>query len=102
MTLIIRKRLLQLGVCLLFVTLFSSRAYATKPPITAVAFAPDGTTVVAVSQSGLHVFDWPTLDLQRTIKTSSPNLHCLSFSPNGKYLAVGGGTPSENGVVEIF
>ena len=90
------------GAFLLIVTLFSNQAYAIEPPITAVAFAPDGTVVVAVSQSGIQVFGWPTLDRQRTIKTSSLNLHCVSFSPSGKHLAVGGGAPSEEGVVEVF
>ena len=76
-------------------------ASSTEPPITAVAFA-NGKSVVAVSQSGLHVFSWPELKRQRTIETSAPNLHCVAFSPNGKYLAVGGGYPSEKGIVEVF
>lgn len=75
---------------------------ATEPPMTAVAIAPDGTSVVAVNQSGLHLFDWPSLDRRQTIKTSASNLHCVAFSPSGKQLAVGGGFPSEDGIVEVF
>jgi WD40 repeat protein len=81
---------------------FSSAVSATEPPITAIAFAPDGESVVTVSQSGLQVLSWPKLDRQRTIKTSASNLHCVAFSPNGKHLAVGGGNPSEDGIAEVF
>lgn len=75
---------------------------AEEPPITAVAFTPDGDSVVALSQSGIHVYDWPKLTKSRTFEASMPNLHALAFSPDGKRLAVGGGYPAEEGVVEIF
>jgi WD40 repeat protein len=75
---------------------------ATEPPVTAVAFAPDGKSVVAASQVGLQVFRWPELRRERTIKASASNLHCLAFSPDGKRLAVGGGYPSEEGIVEVY
>lgn len=91
------RYLLLIAIC--FATVDAS---ATEPPITAVGFAPGAESVVAVSQSGLHVFSWPDLKRQRTIKTSAPNLHCLAFSPQRKHLAVGGGDPSEQGIVEIF
>jgi WD40 repeat protein len=75
---------------------------AKEPPITALAFTPDAKQVIAVSQSGIHVYTWPELDHQRTIRASTSNLHCLAFSPNKKHLAIGGGAPSEDGVVEVF
>ena len=90
------------GVCLILWAFLANVASATEPPMTDVAFAPDGKTLVAVSQSGLHVFGWPKLDRQRTIKVSASNLHCVAFSPSGKHLAVGGGNPSEDGSVEVF
>lgn len=87
---------------LAFVLLLLQTACATEPPITAVAFAPDGKSVATVSQIGLQVFSWPNLRHQQTIEVSSANLHCVAFSPTGNRLAVGGGNPSEEGVVEIF
>lgn len=75
---------------------------AAEPPITALAFAPDGESVAACSQAGLHVYRWPSLELIRTSKANAANLHCLQFSPNGKQLAVGGGDPAEIGTVELF
>ena len=84
------------------VLITSLSVVANEPPITALAFTPEAKQVVAVSQSGIHVYSWPELDHKRAIRTSALNLHCLAFSPNEKYLAVGGGAPSEDGVVEVF
>ena len=81
------------------VSLFAS---AAEPPITAIAFAPSGESVAAISQSGLHEFSWPELKLTRTIEISLPNLHAVAFSPDGKQIAVGGGYPSEGGTVAVL
>ncbi len=72
------------------------------PPITSLAFSLDGKSVVACSQAGLHVYDWPALNLQKMIKVQAHNIHDLSFSPSGDRLAVGGGNPATEGIVEIF
>ena len=72
------------------------------PPITSLAFSPDGKSVVACSQAGLHVYDFPTLNLQRMIKAEARNIHDLAFSPDGDQLAVGGGNPAIKGIIEIF
>lgn len=72
------------------------------PPITSLAFSPDGKSVVACSQAGLHVYDFPTLSLQQTIEVSAHNIHDLAFSPDGDQLAVGGGNPATAGIIEIF
>jgi WD40 repeat protein len=77
-------------------------AIASEPPITALAFTPDGDSVIAASQAGLVVYSWPDLTRQRTINCSTSNLHCLAFFPAAALLAVGGGNPSEDGSVELF
>ena len=82
--------------------LTSSVTFASEAPITALAFTPQAKHVIAVNQSGIHLYAWPELDHRRTIQASTPNLHSVAFSPSGQYLAVGGGAPSENGVVEVF
>ena len=77
-------------------------SWGQSPPITDLAFSPEGTSIVACSQDGLQVFSWPALEKQRSITVSFRNLHCLAFSNDGQRLALGGGNPSENGGVEIF
>ena len=78
------------------------RAQSQMPPITDIVFDPGGASIIACSQDGLRVYSWPDLKLVRTVDVSFANLHCLKFSPDGKRLAVGGGYPSEEGIVEIF
>ena len=72
------------------------------PPITSLAFSHDGQFVVAGSQAGLHVYDSQTLKLQKTIDVTARNIHDLAFSPSGDQLAVGGGNPATEGIIEIF
>ncbi len=91
-----------LSSVLLILCALTAIANASGPPVLALVFTPDGDSVVAASQSGVHVFSWPDLIRQRTIKASALNLHCLVFSPDGKKLAVGGGYPSESGILEVF
>ena len=72
------------------------------PPITALAFTPDGKSVVAASQRGLQVLAWPGLTAAKTIEIQTPNLHDLTFSRSGDRIAIGGGDPSETGLVEVL
>lgn len=77
-------------------------AHATEPPVLDLAFTGDGKTIVAVSQAGVQIYNWPELSLQRTLKSSNTNLHCVEFSPDGTHLAIGGGAPADRGSVEVF
>ncbi len=74
---------------------------APAPPVTALAVAPDGKSVVVASQAGIEVRSYPALEPIRTLPTELPNVHDLAFSPDGKTLAVAGGTPGKRGVVEF-
>jgi len=82
--------------------LLVSQSRAADPPITSVAFAPDGKSAIACSQVGVQQYSWPALKRTRTIRAAAVNLHDVAFSPSGDRLAVAGGTPSEDGSVEIF
>ncbi|MGB7343261.1 MAG: hypothetical protein WBD20_03555 [Pirellulaceae bacterium] len=73
-----------------------------EPPITSLAFSPDGQTLLATSQAGVQLRDWPSLKLRQTISCSSPNLNDIAFSPDGSSFAVGGGSPAVDGIVEVF
>src|SRR5687768_16685770 len=73
-----------------------------QPPVIAVAFTPDGSHVIAASQSGVQVLSWPNLTPQRQLKTQLEQVHDVSFSPDGESLALAGGSPGENGAVELW
>ena len=36
------------------------------------------------------------------IEVEARNIHALAFSPDGDQLAVGGGNPATEGIIEIF
>ncbi|RKU31541.1 hypothetical protein C6497_01720 [Candidatus Poribacteria bacterium] len=80
----------------------SSHQPTVMPPITSLAFTNDGKHLVAGSQVGLQIYEWHTLSLEKTISVTPRNIHDLAFSPDNKWLAVGGGNPSAEGIIEIL
>ncbi|MCZ6795015.1 MAG: WD40 repeat domain-containing protein [Planctomycetota bacterium] len=75
---------------------------ATAPPVTALAFSPDGREVLVGSQRGIEVRSWPGLEPRRRLETELRHVHDLRFSPDGERVAAGGGKPAEEGAVEVF
>jgi len=90
------------SLCVLCCLGVSTSAHAAKPPVTAVAFTPDGKAVVVGSQAGIAVRSWPGLKPVRVLKTELQNVHDLAFSPDGKWLLAAGGEPGETGAVEVY
>jgi WD40 repeat protein len=76
--------------------------HGAAPPLTALAFTPDGKAVVVGSQAGLEVRTWPELKPSRTLATELAHVHDLAFAPDGKTLAAAGGTPAYRGTVELY
>ncbi|MEO1971588.1 MAG: WD40 repeat domain-containing protein, partial [Pirellulaceae bacterium] len=75
---------------------------AVEPSVTAVAFTPDGESVVVGSQAGLTVLSWPELKPKKKIDSQIVNIHELAFSPNGNALAVAGGERTAEGLVGVI
>ena len=72
------------------------------PPIVALAITPDGSEVVTASQEGVQVHSLPELAVKRSLATKLVQVNDVAFSPDGKLLAVAGGSPAERGGVEIW
>ena len=68
-------------------------------PVTALAFAPDGKSVLAATPHEVVEFSWPELKQRRKIAADLSHTHDLSFAPDGKTLAIAGGKPGESGRV---
>jgi WD40 repeat protein len=81
--------------------LVAPAAFAAEPPITALAFTPDGKAILVGSQAGVQVRDWPDLKPLRSLATELASVHDFAFSPDGKMLAIAGGSPAEKGTVEL-
>jgi WD40 repeat protein len=77
-------------------------ALAADPPVTALAFTPDGKSVLVGSQAGVQVRSWPELKPLRSLPTELSHVHDLAFSPDGRMLALAGGSPAENGTIELL
>ncbi|MCS6776501.1 MAG: hypothetical protein RMJ43_05675 [Chloroherpetonaceae bacterium] len=76
----------------------------------ALAFSPDGGTVVAGTlrpsnlsgaQAGLLVLD-PRAESSRTVATFRGDVNAVAFSPDGRYLAVGFMEPLGEGQVQLW
>ncbi len=82
--------------------LSTTDAHSVEPPITGIAFTRSGSEAVACSQLGLTVVSWPNLTVRHTVETSVTNPHSLMFSPSFGKLAVAGGRPSQQGMIQVF
>jgi WD40 repeat protein len=78
-------------------------------PVRALAYTPDGRIISSAEQNGAVVWRTvPSWHLARTIGTGdekSPLVNrvlALDFSPDGQWLATGGGVPSRSGEVKIW
>jgi WD40 repeat protein len=90
------------ALCILHFAFCIDRANAAAPnvaPVTALAATPDGAAYLSASQRGvvLHPAGWRVF-----LPTKLEHVHALAFSPDGKTLAVAGGSPAEKGVVELW
>jgi len=77
-------------------------AGAAEPPIVAVAFAPDGKSIVIGSQRGIERRSWPDLRELDGFPCEMPHVHDLAYSPQGDVLAIVGGSPAESGAIQFL
>ncbi len=78
------------------------RKVSPAPPVTALAFAPDGRRLIAGSQAGIDARSWPGLEPARRLETDLAHVHDLEFSPDGRRLAAAGGEPAATGAIEVW
>ena len=85
----------------IFVIGLTSTSLSQTYPVTAIALTPNGQ-LVSGSDQGLRVHDTATLKPLREIETEIEKIYSIKSSPDGKRVAITGGTPAELGMVEIL
>jgi len=76
-------------------------AYKFPNVVNALAFTPDGKSLVVGGHHELLVWDYNTGKLERRILTRAERTYALAYLPDGK-LAVAGGRPGQEGDVRIY
>jgi WD40 repeat protein len=71
-------------------------------PVTALAFSPDGASLVAAAGDKVLLRSPDTGDALDSIPCAGMRVATLAFSPDGTLLAVGGGTPGEKGEIRLL
>ncbi|MFY7953327.1 MAG: WD40 repeat domain-containing protein, partial [Armatimonadaceae bacterium] len=72
------------------------------PPATALAYSPDGKSLLIGTFRRVLIHDTETGKRSGTLDNFPGNVHALAFSPDGKKLAVGSGKPTESGTVSVL
>lgn len=96
------NRLFNRTLVTLCVAALAAGAKAASPPITALAFSPDGALLLTSGYEKVVVRSVKGRSALADLKCHLPRVSALSFSPRGRLLAVAGGTPGEIGQVEFF
>ncbi len=98
-----RNLLIGLATAPIGTSLISANAFADSlaPPITSLAYSPDGKRIVGGSQAGIMIRDSETGEVVESVDVEMDNVHDVAFSPDGKTLIVAGGNPGESGAVEL-
>ena len=76
-------------------------AYPFPAVVNALAFTPDGKSLVAGGHHELTVWDASTGKLTKRIRTRAERAYALTFLPDGT-LAVAGGRPGQEGDVRLY
>jgi len=77
-------------------------AYALPPVITAVEFAPDGALLAVSGYHEVLLYKPDGSGLLARLIGLSERVQSLAFSPDGKSLAVAGGSPGRFGEIQVW
>ncbi len=81
---------------------FVSALCIAAPPITSLAFSPDGKTALAASEGQIATYAWPSLERLGSSKVKFDKVTDLRFSAAGERLLTIGGAPGEFGGFQII
>jgi WD40 repeat protein len=98
----VASALFGIGFVLLSCGLRAAQPVIHQVPVTALAFDPDGSAVLATGNRAILVYSTNDMSMQRSLPCDLPRISSFTFSPKGGLLAVGGGVPGSNGSVQLL
>jgi WD40 repeat protein/mono/diheme cytochrome c family protein len=72
------------------------------PPATALAYSPDRKLLAVATYQEVQLWDTSTHQRRRVLAGHEGEVQSLAFSPDGQFLAAGGGDPSQEGEIKIW
>ncbi len=82
--------------------LTSLKVKSLPAPVTALAYAPDGSALAAGGYRVVRLLDPKTGGVTRTITGAADQVQAIAWSSDGKYLAAAGGIPGQSGEIVVF
>ena len=76
-------------------------SYARPVPIAALAFSPDGKQLAASGYHEVTLWEPATGKLLGRVQNLPQRIQALAWHPQGRWLAVGGGSPGQSGEVAL-
>src|SRR4051812_45550628 len=89
------------SICIMiavFYCLIAGRLHGPAP-VTALAFSPDGQSILSASYGVVNVRPIRGSQPSRRIPFPLSQIHSIAFHPGGKLFAIGGGTPGAGGAI---
>ena len=70
--------------------------------VESMAFSPDGKTLASGSYQELTLWDMEKFLPVQRVTDFADRVTCIAYSADGKFIATGGGAPTEDGEIKVF